>query len=110
MPSSQDAMAPGKTYADGTFSATGTYSSPGGQESVEVSLTLKDGVVTDATYKGNAGFGRSKQFQEQFGAGYKQMVVGKSIDSLSLDVVNGSSLTPKGFMDAVQKITAQAKA
>lgn len=98
------------TYKDGTYSATGEYRSPAGNDEIEVSLTLKGGVITDATYVGMAKMGKSKDFQAKFGEAYKTAVVGKSIDSLSLGVTNGSSLTPKGFMDAVAKIKAEAKA
>lgn len=99
-----------KKYTDGTYSATGNYRSPAGAETVDVTLTLKDGVISDAVFKGEATAPRSMQMQSQFAAGFKEQVVGKSIDSLSLGVVNGSSLTPKGFMDAVQRIKTQATA
>ncbi|MBP9751157.1 MAG: hypothetical protein KBC95_04920 [Candidatus Peribacteraceae bacterium] len=97
-------------YKDGTYTATGEYRSPAGNDEIEVSLTLKDGVITAATYEGMAKMGKSKDFQAKFGAGYEAAVIGKSIDSLSLGVTNGSSLTPKGFMDAVAKIKAEAQA
>jgi major membrane immunogen (membrane-anchored lipoprotein) len=98
------------TYKDGTYSATGEYRSPAGNDEIEVSLTLKDGIITDATFTGLAKMGKSKDFQAKFGEGYKAAVIGKPIDSLSLGVTNGSSLTPKGFMDAVAKIKAEAQA
>ncbi len=97
-------------YADGTFSAAGIYRSPAGGEEIHVSLTLKSGIIATATYEGTATQPKSKSMQEAFGEGYKQLVIGKSIDALSLDVVNGSSLTPMGFMDAVKKIQAEASA
>jgi uncharacterized protein with FMN-binding domain len=107
--SSESAMAPSAAaYKDGTFAATGGYQSPAGPETVDVSLTLKNGTITDATFKGNATGPMSIKNQGKFAAGFKEQVVGKSIDSLSLGVVNGSSLTPKGFMDAVEKIKAEA--
>lgn len=97
-------------YADGTYSATGEYRSPAGEESVDVSLTIADGVVTAATFKGNATRPKSVEMQGNFSQGFEALVVGKSIDEVSLGVVNGSSLTPKGFMDAVEKIKAEASA
>ncbi len=106
--SSVQADASTGTYANGTYDATGNYRSPAGMEAVEVSLTLKDGIVTDATVKGDATNPKSITMQGKFVAGFKQEVFGKSIDSLSLGVVNGSSLTPVGFMDAVAKIKAEA--
>lgn len=97
-------------YKDGTYSAVGVYRSPAGGEQVDVTLTLKDGVVTDATFQGEATNPKSVMLQGKFGEGFKEEVVGKNIDELSLSVVNGSSLTPLGFMDAVEKIKAEAKA
>jgi uncharacterized protein with FMN-binding domain len=98
-----------KKYKDGTYSATGTYSSPAGNETVDVTLTLKDGIITDATFVGNSKNHDSKTVQDMFAKGYKAVVIGKPIATLSLNVVNGSSLTPKGFMDAVSKIKTQAQ-
>lgn len=97
-------------YKDGTYSAQGNYMSPGGSEIVDVSLTIKDDTIAVATFKGEAQMGKSQKMQEMFAAGYQAEVVGKAIDSLNLTVVNGSSLTPMGFMDAVAKIKAEAKA
>ncbi len=97
-------------YKDGTFSAAGDYMSPSGAEEINVSLTLQNSVITDTSYEGTAQGGRSQMMQAAFGEGYKQLVIGKSIDEVMLDVVNGSSLTPIGFMDAVQKIKVEAAA
>lgn len=97
------------SYKDGTYSASGAYTSPAGPESVEVTLTLKDGSVTNVVFKGDAENEKSKFMQDRFGEGVSAQVVGKSIDSLDLSVVNGSSLTPKGFMDALEKIKEEAK-
>lgn len=97
-------------YKNGTYSATGTYVSPAGQEEVEITLTLQGDIVTSAVFVGKATNPGSVKNQALFKAGFEQYVVGKPIDSINLTVVNGSSLTPKGFMDALMKIKAQAKA
>lgn len=107
--SSQVAVPSTQTYTNGTFAAVGDYNSPAGPESVKVSLTLKNGVIQDASYQGTATLGKSQKYQEAFGQGYRDQVVGKPISSLSLDVVNGASLTSQGFMDAVAKIKVEAK-
>lgn len=99
----------GSGYKDGTFTADGAYRSPAGNENVTVGLTLKDGIVTDATFKGDATNPASKNLQAAFAAGYKAQVVGKSVDSISLGVINGASLTPKGFMEALAKIKVEAQ-
>jgi len=96
------------TYKDGTYAETGRYISPGGAESIEVSVTLADDIITSATVKGNA-TGESKEHQDDFIAGYKSYVVGKDIDTVSLSRVGGSSLTPNGFNAALKLIKADAK-
>lgn len=97
-------------YKDGEYSAEGDYTSPGGAESMDVTLTLKNGVVTDANVVSNAERPISKQMQTKFIGGYKELVVGKKIDEINLSKVSGSSLAPKGFNDAVEKIKTEAKA
>ncbi len=96
-------------YQNGQFEATGHYTSPGGPETIQVSLTLENGVVTDATVEPQAELPTSQQFQSIFTNNYKEYVVGQNIADLKLDKVSGSSLTPKGFNDAVEQIKAEAK-
>lgn len=107
--SESSAMAAG-AYEDGTYAATGNYVSPAGPEEMDISLTLEDGVITDATFVGKAEHPTSVKMQTNFSEGFAAEVVGRPIDELSLTVVNGSSLAPKGFMDAVSKIQAEAAA
>lgn len=96
-------------YTNGTYTQTGQYTSPAGAESVVITLAIENDVVTRATFKGEAVHPTSKIVQAKFAAGFETEVIGKPIDTLSLGVVNGSSLTPKGFNDAVTKIKAEAR-
>lgn len=96
-------------YADGEYEAEGMYTSPGGAESIDVTLTLKGGIVEDAEVVSNATRPISKQMQASFIGGFKEQVVGKRIDEINLTKVSASSLTPKGFNDAIEKIKAQAQ-
>lgn len=96
-------------YKDGTYTATGNYQSPAQREEIEITLTVTDGVVTDAEFVSKATHPTSKLMQGKFAGGFEEAVVGKNIDGLKLTVVNGSSLTPKGFMDALSKIKTQAQ-
>jgi len=96
-------------YTDGTYEAIGNYTSPAQKEEVAISLTLKDGLVTDATFDGKAVNEISIKMQGKFSEGFSEEVVGKSLDEIALTVVHGSSLTPKGFMEAVEKIKVEAK-
>lgn len=96
-------------YKDGSYTAMGDYNSAGGAEEIQITLTLKDGVITDAVATPQATLLASINFQTKFTTDFKALVVGKSIDTVTLDKVSGSSLTPKGFNDAVVKIRAQAQ-
>ncbi|WP_210479150.1 hypothetical protein [Naasia sp. SYSU D00948] len=95
-------------YADGSYTEDGSYQSPGGEESITVSITLQDDVVTDVTVTPHATSGNAKQYQTQFASGIADQVVGKDIDSLNVSRVAGSSLTSGGFNDALEKIKADA--
>jgi len=97
------------SYKNGTYTKTGNYVSPGGPEQIEVTVVLADGVIKDATVVSKATLDGSKMFQAKFIEGFKEQVIGKSIDSVMLDKVSGSSLTPKGFNDALDQVKAQAK-
>lgn len=96
-------------YKDGTYSADGSYGTPGGEESVHVTLTLAGGVITDTQFVPGGHSDVSKNFMNRFAAGYKTQVVGKYIDAVQLKAVSGASLTPKGFMAALANIKMQAK-
>lgn len=65
-------------------------------------------MVTDATAQPQAEQPISKKMQQVFSQNFKGMVVGKNINEVTLDKVSGSSLTPKGFNDAVEQIKTQA--
>jgi hypothetical protein len=97
------------SYKNGTFVASGSYDSPGGTESITVSVTLQNGVVTATSAQSGATDEDAKEFQAQFISGYKQLVIGKSISNLSLSRVSGSSLTSQGFNEAIDQIKQEAQ-
>lgn len=101
--------APTQAYRDGSYTATGTYSSPGGNEAIAVTVTLKNGIISDTSAQPKANDSDSAEYQAKFISGYKSLVVGKSIDTVSLSRVSGSSLTSKGFNSAISTIKTQAK-
>lgn len=96
-------------YKDGTYSATGSYVSPGGREAIELTVTIKDGVITDTALVKKATDRDAERFQEVFAQNYKSLVVGKKVNGLSLSRVAGSSLTSNGFNNALTKIKEDAK-
>ena len=95
-------------YKNGTYTAEGDYTSPGGAEQVKVTVTIKDNLITDSQFVSLAIRPTSKKMQGLFSESYKALVVGKNINEINLDVVNGSSLTPIGFEDALKKIKQEA--
>ena len=103
-------VATNRKYRDGTYTSTGRYTSPAGQEEVQITLVIKDDAVSSGTFVGKAVNPGSVKNQTLFKEGFDQYVVGKNVDDLQLEVVNGSSLTPKGFMDALSKIKVEAAA
>lgn len=96
-------------YQDGSYTATGTYNSPGGRESITVNVTLDDGKVTNTSATGNPSDSTAHDFQNEFIKAYKSLVVGKDIDSIRLSQVSGSSLTSQGFNAALSQIKSQAQ-
>ena len=94
--------------AAGTWTETGDYQTPGGQESVTVTLTAEDGVVTAVKVTGSGGSPNSQQYQTAFISGISAEVVGKPLSTLDVGAVSGSSLTGRGFDAALEKIRADA--
>jgi uncharacterized protein with FMN-binding domain len=105
--SSGDAATAG-SYTDGTYTESADYTSPGGTETVEVTVTLADGIITEVEAVGDGDNPNSKRYQSEFAGGIADVVVGKSIDEISVDKVAGSSLTSSGFNDAIDAIKADA--
>jgi hypothetical protein len=108
--STSKSVASTASYTDGSYNATGSYTSPGGEESITIELTLQKGVVTATSAKSGANDDEAMAYQSQFIGGYKKLVVGKSINTIKLSRVSGSSLTSQGFNEAIAKIKKQAEA
>jgi uncharacterized protein with FMN-binding domain len=98
------------TYRNGTYTATGDYVSPGGNEHITVTVTLSSDKITAASVAPQPATSTSRQYQGMFASNFKQFVVGKDADEVSLSRVSGSSLTSRGFNDALDQIKQQAKA
>lgn len=96
-------------FQDGEYTAVGNYTSPGGAEQVGVTVVLVDGVITESQVEVKATRPISKTKQEDFAANYQEQVVGRNIEEVELTKVSGSSLTPKGFNDALEQIRLQAQ-
>ena len=109
-PTSSESTTATSGYADGTYSATGSYSTPGGRESIDLTVVITDGQITSTSLQQNAKSGEAKEYQAAFASGYKELVVGKSVDEVRLSRVAGSSLTSNGFNAALEQIKSDAAA
>jgi uncharacterized protein with FMN-binding domain len=98
------------SYADGTYTADGSYQAPSGTESITVELTLADDVVTDISVTPHASDPTAKGMQANFASGIADQVVGQDIDQLNVTRVAGSSLTSGGFTIAIAAIKEDALA
>lgn len=96
------------SYADGTYTADGSYQAPSGTESITVELTLADDKITDITVTPHATDPTAKGHQAEFVGGIADQTVGKDIDTLNVTRVSGSSLTSGGFKIAIEAIKEQA--
>lgn len=107
---SNDTTSPSSgSYTDGTYSASGSYRTPETTETINVTLTLEDGVVTTASVQQKPQDKESEEYQSAFRSNYKPSVVGKKIDDINLSRVSGSSLTSNGFNKALEDIKKQAQ-
>ncbi len=93
-------------YINGEYTAEGLY---GGKKSIIVKLELDNDTIKDVTVTPNTpNIRMSFNLQKKFAAAVPEVVVGKPIDEVHLDKLAGSSLTTKGFNDALDKIKSEA--
>lgn len=105
-----DAGEPAKAdYADGTYTANGSYVSPGGRQTVEVTLTIAGGTVTAVEVTPGASDPQSEGYQATFVSGIEEVILGVPLNELDVDKVAGSSLTSGGFEEAVEQIKGEAR-
>ena len=97
------------SYEDGTYRAIGSYFSPGGQATVELTVTLENGVITSTELATGSAPGESQVYIDQFIDGYEVEVIGKEIETVQLSRVAGASLTSIGFNDALDQIKDDAR-
>ena len=100
-------------YADGTFSASEAYGPVDDlieDDSLDVSLTLSDGAITDVKVTGHAATGTSKKHIQDFVDAISEAVVGRSIEDAHVQALAGASKTSNAFNDAVDTIAQQSRA
>lgn len=96
-------------FRDGRYSATGRYLTPGGDESIRVTVRIRDGLVTETAAETEALSPTARQFQDQFGVHVADRAVGRPLATLSVSAVAGASLTSTGFNNALAQIRMSAQ-
>jgi hypothetical protein len=97
------------TYRDGSYSEGGSYTSPGGTETIRVNITLGNDRVTAVSVSTVSADPTATGYEAQFASGISAAAVGRNIATLRVGAIAGSSLTAIGFNQAVGKIRADAK-
>lgn len=98
-------------YKDGMYEATVSYTVPHGYSNdLTTNITIKNGVITAVSTDSSYQDRESEQYVSSFESAVKSIVVGKKIDGSFSGRIGGASLTGSAFLDALDTITAQAKA
>lgn len=95
-------------YSDGTYAATGRYSSPGGPQGIHVAVQLKNDVIKWLLVTPSAFIGEPAEFQARFALAIPDEVIGKDIDQVDVARIAGSSLTSIAFNQALDEIKSAA--
>jgi hypothetical protein len=106
--SASESTSNSSTYADGTYTAEGSYATPESVETIVVTVTLDDDIITAVDVSGDPQKRESEEYQGRFIGGIADVVVGQDIDQISVSRVAGSSLTSGGFNQAIDTIKSEA--
>ena len=89
-----------------TTTKTISYRTPSHQwpTSTAFSVTIEDGIITDASATFLSGDHEDRQYQSRFSRQIASTVVGKKASNLSLDTVGGASLTTEAFTQFVRSL------
>jgi uncharacterized protein with FMN-binding domain len=105
---SEESSGTASTYADGTYTAEGSYATPESVETIVVTVTLQDDIITGVDVVGDPQKRESEEYQSRFIGGIADVVVGQDIDQIAVSRVAGSSLTSGGFNQAIDTIKSEA--
>ncbi len=106
--SASESTSSSSTYADGTYTAEGSYATPESVETIVVTVTLENDIITAVDVSGDPQKRESEEYQGRFIGGIAEVVVGQDIDQISVSRVAGSSLTSGGFNQAIDTIKSEA--
>lgn len=97
-------------YNDGVYTQSSSYSVPHSlSNSIEVSITIKDGVIAAASTKHTYTDNESGSYIDAFDSSLASTVVGKPIGTTSFSRIGGASLTTDGFQRALELVQNAAR-
>lgn len=102
----------GGPYADGQYSVTESYGIVDGvieEDSIDVTLTLRGGLITQVSVTGSGLTDTSRDFIADFAEEIDGVVVGRSVEDAHVTALAGASKTSEAFNDAVDAIAEQAR-
>ena len=76
-----------RSYTDGIYSALGGYSSPGGPQSINVAVQLKNDQVAWVMVTPSSFIGEAGEFQARFADKIRGEVIGADIDTIAISRV-----------------------
>ena len=94
-------------YADGDYKVQGVYG-PIGEDTIDVTITVKDGNVAKVDVVGHPFTTISKGHQDDFAAAINGVVDGKPLKDLKIDTVAGASWTSDAFNEALKVAREEA--
>lgn len=96
-------------YKNGSYNVTTDYMTPAGKETLGVNISVNSDKVSSVEVTNMASDKTSKNYQNRFIASIQSQILGKTVDTASVGVISGASLTSNAFNQALMKIKAEAK-
>ena len=94
-------------YADGTYAVNGQYG-PVGEDTIDVRVTVKNQLAESVEIVGHPFTSISKRHQSAFAEAINDVVDGRPLKDLSVDVVAGASWTTDAFNEALKVVRQEA--
>lgn len=94
-------------YRDGTYVEQTSYRTPEGNYQMSVTFTIEKDLIIDSSIAFNDQ-GAESNYSKSFVASYKQEVLQRNLEEVSLSRVGGASLTTKAFNSVLQSVKSQA--
>jgi uncharacterized protein with FMN-binding domain len=90
------------------YSANVSYDVPENNETLALTISISNGLVTDVNVSQSKTGRKSANYQTNFEKSYKQFVIGKQLKDINLSRVGGASITTNAFMEAIKAVQKQA--